>query len=74
MPTESGGGRLHDVLMDNLRRHRFPSPTMLDLTEQALPESAREEYLEILIQKIGEVSYPSPELIRRAVRFVQASS
>jgi hypothetical protein len=70
--AEGAPERLQDILLDRLRRYRYPSPGMLDLTERAISVDGqrRDEYLDALIDKIDDVQYPSPELIRRVLRLV----
>lgn len=72
MSADHARDRFEQVMLDQLRGHRFPSPTLLDVLERSLSADRRDEYLDALIDKIAEVRYPSPELVRRVSRLVTA--
>jgi hypothetical protein len=51
-----------------VERDRYPSSTMLDDIERLLTPWRREEYAEILIEKIRRDRYPSRSMIQRLLR------
>lgn len=56
----------YEMIMDQVRSSRFPSPTMLDRIERSVGDRATaEEYIRSLIQKMGEERFPSPGMLDR---------
>jgi hypothetical protein len=58
------------VMIDKVRKDRFPSATMMDLIEQNLDEDQLDEYGQVLLDKIADDRFPSYDMIKRLVEFV----
>ena len=71
-PGQHGDPRqqLVDALFDSVAQTRYPSGPQLDLIEQVITDDQRAELAALLIEKIGSDRYPSPSMIRRALRLV----
>ena len=65
MNREDAQGWLAEVLMDKVRRDRFPSPTQLSMIEEVIPRSMLPDYLELLIEKAEQDAMPSIPMLRR---------
>ena len=66
MPTSRLRQAYLDVLMEQVRSCRFPSPTMMDRLEQTIGDrEGAEEYVRTLIETIGDERYPSPMMLER---------
>jgi hypothetical protein len=58
---------LVDLLIGKIRRDIFPSPTMLDMVESQITVEQLPEYLDLLIRRIDDASYPSMDMIKRVI-------
>lgn len=66
MPGSSLRQQYYDMIMDQVRSSRFPSPTMLDRIEQSVEDrESAEEYIRSLIEKLSEERFPSPVMLDR---------
>ncbi|HWE57556.1 MAG TPA: hypothetical protein VG435_18770 [Acidimicrobiales bacterium] len=66
MPGNSLRQQYFDMIMDQVRSNRFPSPTMLDRIEQSVGDrDAAEEYIRSLIDKLSDERFPSPVMLDR---------
>ena len=55
-----------EMIMDQVRSNRFPSPTMLDRIEGSVGDRASaEHYVQSLIDKLSEERFPSPVMLDR---------
>ncbi len=56
----------YDVLLRQVRSCRYPSPTMMQRTEEEIrdPDTA-EEYIAALLELVGSDRYPSPQMLER---------
>lgn len=55
-----------DVLMEQVRSCRYPSPTMMDRLEQTIGDRENAAgYVRALIDMMGEEKYPSPMMLDR---------
>lgn len=52
-----------EVLLDRIRRDRFPSYTEMAIFEQTAPVEMAPQYLEVLIKKVAS-ERPSPTMLR----------
>jgi hypothetical protein len=52
------------ILMNRIRNDRYPSYTEMGLLEAALPPELRDEYLDILLEKVMQDSRPSITMLR----------
>lgn len=62
------------LLLDRVKRDRYPSSTMMDMVEQTIsadPDLYR-EYVEALFDKLTADRFPSPVLSQRIARLVGA--
>ena len=57
-------------LMDRVREHPYPSSAQMDLVESLVPIDALDTYVEILLEKIEDTRFPSPEMLKRVQRLV----
>lgn len=66
MPRNNLRKAYYDILMDRVAECRFPSPTLLDRAELAVPDRASaEEYVGTLIDKMSQERFPSPMMLDR---------
>ena len=55
-----------DMLMEQVRSCRYPSPTMMDRLEQTIGDRKNAEgYVQALLDMLGEERYPSPMMLDR---------
>jgi hypothetical protein len=57
--------RYVEMLMDHVRRDRFPSHDHLDRIEAALTPGTAGDYLGMLMEKLGADRYPSTTMLKR---------
>jgi hypothetical protein len=62
------------ALLDHIRADRYPSGELMDRVEILLDREHVDEYLDILFEKIEEVSYPSKQLLDRAARWTLSAT
>jgi hypothetical protein len=66
--------RIHDAvyqtLIDKIRRDRFPSATMMNIVEAGMSDRQFGEYLGVLLDKVADEQFPSPDMLRRLTRYV----
>jgi hypothetical protein len=60
--------RLVAFLLEKVHGVEYPSTTHLDLIEQSIPCHMVPEYLELLMEKVQQDSYPSIPMLRRIRR------
>lgn len=71
MPTGELRKAYFDVIMQQVRSCRFPSPTMLDRIEQSLADRRHaEQYAYALLDSIAGCDHPSPMMLDRAAALV----
>jgi len=58
-----------EVLLDRIRQDRNPSYTEMSIFEQTAPPEMKDEYLEVLIQKVAS-GRPSITMMRRISQLV----
>jgi hypothetical protein len=63
--------QLLEALLDKVAEDRFPSVSMLDLIETLLRPDEIGIYVEILLQKIRQETYPSLPVLRRIAELTQ---
>lgn len=55
------------VLMEQFRACRFPSPTMMDRLEAAIGDrESAEDYVRTIIENLSDERFPSPTMLDRA--------
>jgi hypothetical protein len=72
MTRDQAQGWFVELLMDKVRRDRFPSVTHLDLIEGSLPDEMVESYLEVLMDKVAQDPVPSVTMLRRIQRVAES--
>lgn len=60
---------LLEMFLERVAEDRFPSPTMLDIVEKLLGPDDVERYLDVLMTKISDDTYPSLSHVRRILTF-----
>lgn len=58
------------LMLDKLRRDRYPSSTQMDLLEQVIPRSLAPQYFDVLLEKVASDQWPSNSLLARMGRLV----
>jgi len=61
-----------EILLDRIRRDRYPSATQMAMVEDALPRDMVPEYLAILMEKVAQDSVPSIPMLRRMQRVAES--
>jgi hypothetical protein len=61
--------QLHDAvyatLIENIRRDRYPSATMMNMVEAGLPERQLRAYAAALLDKVAGDRFPSIDMVKR---------
>ena len=65
MDAQEARARYVEMLMDHVRRDRFPSVDQLNRIEAALTPSTAGDYIEMLLDKIGQEKFPSGPMLDR---------
>lgn len=65
MDSQEARSRYVEMLMDHVRRDRFPSVDQLNRIEAALTPLTAGDYIEMLLDKISEEKFPSPPMLDR---------
>jgi hypothetical protein len=53
------------ILIDKIRRDKYPSVTMMNMVESSLDERALRRYAAVLLDKIEDDQYPSIDMLKR---------
>jgi hypothetical protein len=53
------------LLLEQIRRDKYPSITQMSLLEEMLPAPMRRDYLNVLLEKALSTSTPSISMLRR---------
>lgn len=61
---------LLDALLEKVARDSYPSVAMLDVIEQLLTPEETAAYVEFLVERFSEETYPSMPLLRRIAALV----
>ena len=61
-----------NLLLQKIRRDKYPSGTQMDLLEQIIPRQLVRDYLNVLLEKVLVDQWPSLDLIRRMMRVSQS--
>jgi hypothetical protein len=62
-----------EILKDQVRACRYPSPTMMDRLEAACRDiGAADEYVRLVMDLMANEKYPSPEMLDRVGRAIDA--
>ena len=64
---------LAQLLIDKVREDTYPSSTHMTILEQTLPPDLRDEYMEVLLQKVVADRHPSISMLRRIQRLAGAA-
>lgn len=60
------------VLLECVRRDKYPSWTQMQILEETLPRSLRREYLNVLLEKVLADSWPSITMLRHIAGLAQS--
>jgi hypothetical protein len=63
--AQEARARYVEMLMDHVRRDRFPSVDQLNRVEAALTPSTAGDYIEMLLDKISQEKFPSAAMLDR---------
>ena len=72
MTRREAQGWLANALMDKVRNDPYPSATQLSIIEEVIPREMVPDYLEILIDKVSQDSWPSIPMLRRISRVAES--
>jgi hypothetical protein len=59
------------LLMEKVRRDRYPSTTQMSIIEETIPPALVRDYLNILLEKVLKDQQPSIPMMRRIQRIAQ---
>ncbi|HKN93551.1 MAG TPA: hypothetical protein VJU60_04390 [Thermoleophilaceae bacterium] len=59
------------LLLERVRRDKYPSVSHLDLIEQVMPPTVIRDYLNVLLEKVAEDAVPSIPMLARIARVSQ---
>lgn len=59
------------ILLERVRKDRYPSWTHIQLIEQLIPQSMQREYVNILLEKVLSDSQPSIPMLRHIARLAE---
>jgi hypothetical protein len=66
--------RMHDavyaMLLDKIRRDRYPSSSMMNMVEGGMSERQLREYVGTLLEKVADDEFPSMDMLKRLTRLV----
>ncbi len=68
LTRDEAQGWMVQMLMEKIRKDRYPSATQMSIVEESLPQEMIPDYLEILIEKAEQDNVPSVPLLRRISR------
>jgi hypothetical protein len=57
------------ILLEKIRKDRYPSSTQMTMLEQTIPPSLYREYLNVLLEKVLSENRPSVTMLGRLQRF-----
>ena len=60
------------ILMEMVRRDRYPSPAQMEILENVIPAELVPDYLDILLDKVVEDRFPSIPMLRRIMKVANA--
>jgi hypothetical protein len=72
MTRDEAQGWFVQLLMDKVRRDRFPSVTHLNLIEESLTPALVEDYLAVLMEKVEQDPVPSLPMLQRIQRVAES--
>ncbi|HEY3725817.1 MAG TPA: hypothetical protein VGL51_01510 [Solirubrobacteraceae bacterium] len=59
------------LLLDRIRRDKYPSMTQMQILEQVIPRPLVREYLNVLLEKVIVEKWPSVSMLQRIARITQ---
>jgi hypothetical protein len=69
--AEEAQTALARILLERVRRDKYPSWTHMQLLEEVLPQSLQREYVNVLLEKVVSDSSPSIPMLRHVARLAQ---
>lgn len=61
---------VYGLLIDKIRRDRFPSAAMMNAVEAGASETQMRDYVGVLVQKVADERFPSTDMLKRVTRLV----
>jgi hypothetical protein len=61
---------VYGMLIDKIRRDRYPSPSMMNMFESGMTEQQLGEYVDVLLEKVADDEFPSPDMLKRLLGLV----
>ena len=61
-----------NLLLDEIRRDRYPSTAHMQLLEQVVPSQLQRDYLNVLLEKVLMENHPSIPMLRRIARIAES--
>ena len=68
MTRDEALGVITNLLLEKVREDQYPSGAQMDLIEASIPHSMISDYVEVLVEKITQDTYPSLPMIARLQR------
>jgi hypothetical protein len=59
---------LYGLLIDKIRRDRYPSVTMMNRVEEGMDRRQLRRYAQVLLEKVEDDRYPSLDMMQRLAR------
>jgi hypothetical protein len=63
---------LAGILLEKVRRERYPSSTQLSIIEEVLPPQLLSGYVEVLLEKVAQDDRPSIPMLHRIRRVIDS--
>jgi hypothetical protein len=60
------------ILMEMVRRDRYPSTAHMEIIENVIPRELVPDYLDVLLEKVMDDRFPSNSMLRRIMRVVNS--
>jgi hypothetical protein len=60
------------ILMEMVRRDRYPSPAQMEIIENVIPAELVPDYVDVLLEKVMDDRFPSIPMLRRIMRVVNS--
>jgi hypothetical protein len=61
---------VYEMLIDRIRRDRYPSTSMMNMVEAGMSEKQRREYVGALLEKVSDDQFPSMDMLKRLTGLV----
>jgi hypothetical protein len=61
---------LAGILLEKVRKERYPSSTQMTIIEEVLPPQLLSRYVEVLLEKVAQDERPSIPMLQRIQRVI----